>query len=38
MVVKEDGGLGVRVPLDHLVDGHFHRRLGRAVAVETGQS
>jgi hypothetical protein len=36
VVVEEDGGLGVCIPLDHFVDGHLHRGFGGAVAVETG--
>jgi hypothetical protein len=36
VVVEEDGGLGVCIPLDHFVEGHFHRGFGGAVAVETG--
>lgn len=28
VVVEQDRGLGMGVPLDHFVDGHFHRRLG----------
>lgn len=35
VVVEEDGGLGVCVPLNHLVEGHFHRGFGGTVAVET---
>lgn len=35
VVVEKDGGLGVCIPLDHLVEGHFHWRFGGAVAVET---
>lgn len=38
VVVEEDRSLGVGVPLNHLIEGHFHRRFRGAIAVETGES
>jgi hypothetical protein len=35
MVVEEDRGLGMGVPLNHLVEGHLHRGFRGAIAVET---
>ena len=35
VVVEEDGGLRMGVPLDHLVEGHLHGGFGGAIAVET---
>ena len=35
MVVEDDRCLGMGIPLNHLIDGHFHWRLGGTVAIET---
>lgn len=35
VVVEEDRGLGMGVPLNHLVEGHLHGGFRGAIAVET---